>query len=145
MLKSYEAYDLRKKIFFLNSEGKAAYFRGSYISINSAFSGLSLNETYLIIAVTNTRLDRVSEALLWLNKLLEKRWTADKFVSKTAPNAEEALNLILLERRKELVGRGTRWFDLRRLNLENDNQIQVLTLDSLFIFIFYWGFSCSAC
>ena len=53
-----------------------------------------------------------------LNRLLKTRWATGFFVNYTAANAVEALNKVLQERRKELVIRGLRWFDLRRLNKE---------------------------
>jgi hypothetical protein len=43
------------------------------------------------------------------------------FVPFTASTKEQALSIILSERRKELPCRGVRWTDIRRLNLEGAN------------------------
>jgi hypothetical protein len=51
-----------------------------------------------------------------LNALLVKRWKTGTFIPLTASNTDDALNKILLERRKELCFRGIRWSDLKRLN-----------------------------
>jgi hypothetical protein len=56
-----------------------------------------------------------------LNTLLRKRWKSGTFADRTASSDADALNLILIERRKELVFRGLRWSDLRRLNLDGAN------------------------
>ncbi len=56
-----------------------------------------------------------------LNTLLIKRWAAGTFIPVTADNVEEALSIILAERRKELVFRGRRWLDIKRLNKEGKN------------------------
>ncbi|GAA0881862.1 hypothetical protein GCM10009120_04580 [Sphingobacterium siyangense subsp. cladoniae] len=53
-----------------------------------------------------------------LNKLLLHRWKSGKFQVLTAKSDSEALDLILKERRKELLFRGVRWLDLKRLNKE---------------------------
>ena len=59
-------------------------------------------------------------ALVDLNTLLSKRYDAS-FVQVDAANATDALNRILLERRKELLMRGLRWIDIKRLNKEGAN------------------------
>src|SRR5690606_36483702 len=51
-----------------------------------------------------------------LNRLLETRWQVGTYVPFHADNQEDALRSILGERRKELIFRGVRWSDLRRLN-----------------------------
>lgn len=53
-----------------------------------------------------------------LNELLVTRYESGSFTPLTASGAEQTLELILQERRKELVLRAIRWTDLRRLNLE---------------------------
>jgi hypothetical protein len=50
-----------------------------------------------------------------------KRWESGTFVPFTASAPAEALNIILTERRKELIDRGLRWIDLKRFNLEGAN------------------------
>lgn len=124
---SYVANDLRKTIYFQPNTGAASGtygFRGSYDGeylIYSTFDGITTDEVYLIRAECNARAGNKIAALDDLNKLLVKRWKTGTFVAITATDAEDAKNKILLERRKELVFRGLRWSDVRRLNLEGAN------------------------
>ncbi len=64
-----------------------------------------------------------------LNALLQKRFKTGFFVPLIAANSTEALNKILDERRKELIFRGTRWTDLRRLNKGGANITITRTLN----------------
>jgi CubicO group peptidase (beta-lactamase class C family) len=56
-----------------------------------------------------------------LDKLLFNRFKTGTYVPKTLSGQAEALSLVLNERRKELVMRGLRWMDLKRLNAEGRN------------------------
>ncbi len=115
----YEANDLRKIAFFrLNSDGTYR-FKGSYNGGSSnLFNGLATDEVYLIRAESNARLGNVEAALNDLNTLLSNRYIHGTFTPITATNADDALSKIIVERRKEMIYRGTRWPDLRRLNKE---------------------------
>jgi len=115
---SYEASDLRKVVFYKTTTGGFRW-SGNYnpVTNNTFFSGLATDEVYLIRAECYARANNVAEALADLNTLKIKRWNNTvAYVPVTASTAEEALRLVLAERRKELPFRGLRWVDLRRLN-----------------------------
>ncbi|WP_214071860.1 RagB/SusD family nutrient uptake outer membrane protein [Mucilaginibacter sp. dw_454] len=116
---SYSDNDLRKTIYFKHSALGGYTFNGGYEKNQEAytFSGLATDELYLIKAECEARAGNVNNAAMNdLNALLVTRWKAGTFVPYTAASATDALNQILLERRKELIWRGIRWDDLRRLN-----------------------------
>ncbi|MEJ7693179.1 RagB/SusD family nutrient uptake outer membrane protein [Daejeonella sp.] len=116
---AYPSNDLRKTAFFLKNVSGDWNFRGTYTGNLMFFGGLSVNELYLVKAECLVRKGSISTALQALNTLLEKRWKKGTFQAMTAQTADEALVLILTERKKELLFRGTRWTDLRRLNSES--------------------------
>lgn len=124
LYKSYHNNDLRKVIFFRDRGAGRINFKGSYSGTlprnsTAVFSGLATDEVYLIRAECRARSKDVSGALKDLNTLLEKRWKQGAFTPVVAADDATALKIILEERRKELVSRGTRWTDLRRLNRES--------------------------
>jgi len=117
LLSMYEPEDLRKGIFFdTNNDGSTA-FKGSYAS-RSQFSGVSTSEIYLTLSECYARLGDTEQALTYLNRLLEKRYLSGSTLPTASINEEELLPLILNERRKELLMRGIRWMDIKRLNKE---------------------------
>jgi len=121
LYESYNNADLRKKAFFKPNSNPANshYYKGSYDQSNTLFFGITTSEVYLIKAETATRLGRLSEGRDAINKLLKSRWDKNThYVSIVESDGEKLLRLILDERRKELVFRGRRWSDLKRLNLE---------------------------
>jgi hypothetical protein len=115
---SYDNNDLRKTIFFKSNTDSSYRFTGSYEHSANLFSGIATDEMYLIRAESYARSGNTGAAINDLNTLLLKRWRAGTFVPYTAINAKDALDKILLERRKELLMRGLRWMDLKRLNKE---------------------------
>lgn len=111
---SYEDNDLRKILFFkLEKDGKYS-FRGHYLS--GLFSGTTTPEVLLISAECNARLGNIGVAMQKLNLMLEKRYKNGTLVPRHASTKNEALDIILSERRKELLTRCLRWQDLKRLN-----------------------------
>jgi hypothetical protein len=121
LYKSYGNNDLRKIIFFRkNLFPQNTYgFKGNYDkAIATIFVGLTTSEMYLIKAESAVRIGKVSEARTILNTLLKKRQDKNQFIPVTEVNPDLLLPLVLKERQKELVFRGRRWSDLKRLNLD---------------------------
>ncbi|MEJ8841493.1 RagB/SusD family nutrient uptake outer membrane protein [Lacibacter sp. H375] len=116
----YNNNDLRKTAFFRPVTGYYQ-FKGNYTGSGSQFfSGITTAELLLIRAETHARAGRVTEAMNDVNKLMIKRWkNTVPFPAFTANTKEEALTIILAERRKELCMRALRWMDIKRLNKEN--------------------------
>ncbi|ARS35802.1 RagB/SusD family nutrient uptake outer membrane protein [Pontibacter actiniarum] len=115
---AYAPQDLRRTVFFRDNGDGTYSFRGSYEGSLNLFSGVATDEVYLMRAEAYARLGQVDKALADLNTLLATRWKAGTFEPYSATGKEEALNLVLQERRKELLMRGLRWLDLKRLNSE---------------------------
>jgi tetratricopeptide (TPR) repeat protein len=118
--KSYLAGDLRKAAFFRKVADGTLGFRGSYNGLFSTgqFVGLGSAEVYLIRAECNARLGDANAALQDLNALLIKRFKTGTFSPIINLTPAHALDTILVERKKELLFRGLRWADLKRLNKE---------------------------
>jgi hypothetical protein len=116
LVMSYDTSDLRRKLFCSSNGDGTFTFLGTYSGDYNYFTGLAVDEVYLIKAECEARAGSTSDALKDLNTLLVTRYKTGKFVPVTATSADDALSKILIERRKELIYRGTRWADLRRLN-----------------------------
>lgn len=119
---SYEATDLRKKIFFQQRDDIAdAYrYRGNYDQNKAVlFIGLTTSELFLIKAEAAVRLGKIEVGRTALNTLLRSRYRTGSYTEITESDGEKLLSLIIREREKELVFRGRRWSDLKRLNQES--------------------------
>ena len=114
----YGSGDLRRQLFFAAKPEGGFGFKGNYSGVLTLFSGLAADELYLVRAECRVRTGDVSGGLADLNTLLTQRYAPGALVPLSAPDAASALALVLRERRKELLDRGTRWGDLRRLNRE---------------------------
>jgi len=130
LYKSYADNDLRKTAYFNANTGSdlGTYsFKGDYDGAGTSggfvFAGVVTDEMYLIRAECNARKGNVSLALQDLNTLLENRFS-NPYTPIVMTDAKETLKVILEERRKELLFRGTRWTDLRRL--KDDPELSVV-------------------
>jgi len=120
LYKSYNSNDLRKIIYFSQN--------GIYINKKRGYSGQSLfsngiitDELYLTRAECFARENNTEKALNDLNVVLMNRWKTSTYVPIENIQGKVLLDTILKERRKELVLRGLRWNDIRRLNKEGFN------------------------
>jgi len=119
ILKSFsDQNDLRPSLFFYNDNGQMEFNSQFDINNNVTFS-ISNNEIYLNKAECEARSGDIQQAINDLNTLLIQRWKTGTFIPFLASNADDALNKILKERRKELLFTGLRWIDLRRLNKDS--------------------------
>jgi hypothetical protein len=140
---SYSENDYRRSLFFATNANGAS-FKGNYCGDRSLFGGLATDELYLIRAECSARKGDFNGAMDDLNHLLKTRWKG-VYTDLSAKTADEALRIVLKERRKELVFRGLRWSDLRRLNRDerfkvtltrvlNGKTYQLLPNDKRYIF-----------
>lgn len=118
LFESYSNDDLRKSLFFIyNTTTGLVSFKGFYTGTNAQLGGITSDEQYLIRAECYARAGNTDLALKDVNDLLKTRWKKNiTFPLITASSPDDALAKILTERRKELLFRGLRWSDLRRLN-----------------------------
>jgi hypothetical protein len=116
---SYDNNDLRKTIFF-KATGNYYQFRGNYAADFGLFSGIGTDELLLTRAECLARASHITEALNDIKLLWSKRFVGGAFIPLNASTTGELLPIILQERQKELLFRGSiRWMDIKRLNKEN--------------------------
>ncbi len=121
--------DQRYKLFFQQSGNAYYYDAGSGASLWLAGAtlkrfyystvGLRTAEVYLILAEANARLGNNAAAMELVNQLRTNR--IKNYVAESAPSStKEMVELIITERRKELLFGFHRFWDLKRLNQESD-------------------------
>lgn len=121
------AEDMRLKLFFFDGAmdpgSGMQYFPGfqMYAPYITVCSGLSTPEIYLIAAECEARIGSVAKALGHLNTLRDMRIKNNvQYVNIPEKTREEALKLVIDERRREFVFNGLfRLIDLKRLNRES--------------------------
>lgn len=118
---SYAPNDLRKSIFFKSNNNGSYGFRGSYEGGLNLFSGIATDEVYLMRAEAHAKSGNLDAATNDINTLLINRWKTGTYTPYSNLSAPALLQLIRAERRKELLMRGLRWMDLKRLNTEGEN------------------------
>lgn len=115
----YEENDKRKEVYFsIDNEG-LYMFKGSYGgNLFFNYSGIAVDEVYLTLAESCLELGDTNRAKELLEGFIEKRYRdAD-----LSPVLEDELRQrILTERRKQLLFRGIRFADIKRLNKRGEN------------------------
>ena len=109
----YTDNDFRKELFFTLDPQGNPLFKGSYIGDYNLFSGISYPEVLLNGAESAVRLGQTEEGMDLIASLAKNRYR-DSILWETESQAG-LLELVMEERRKELVFRGTRWADMKRL------------------------------
>jgi hypothetical protein len=123
LIASYALNDLRRPVYYFQRAVRPPpdtfILKGSYSGTIFPFSGLATDELYLIRAECSARQGQTMNAVNDLNWLLVHRWRSGTFTPYLETmSVADALDTIMIERRKELAFRGIRWSDLRRLNQE---------------------------
>lgn len=122
LMKMYDEDDLRLSLYY-TSKGPNLYNHSGKLTGNTrSFGGISVGELELIAAEALARISMENASIQHLNFLLERRFRLGTYVEITKTGTE-LLEAILEERRKELIGRGLRWSDLRRLNQEQEFEV----------------------
>lgn len=116
----YDENDLRRTLYYKDVNGRITIKR-TYSGTAYPFTGLAVDELYLIRAECNVRSGKLPDAEADINRLLENRYQDGKFLPINFTSHPDALDFVLNERRKELAFRGARWSDVRRLNKEGRN------------------------
>lgn len=133
LMSLYQEGDLRRSIFYRENQdepGTYGYKANYDQSESGSFVGLTTSEILLFRAECASRLGRQDIALRDLNILFENRFEKGKQTEYREQDPKKILAMILTERRRELVFRGRRWADLKRLNTAGDMQTNLQrTLD----------------
>ncbi|SKB40550.1 SusD family protein [Sphingobacterium nematocida] len=118
LYESYEANDLRKQAYFLPlADGYR--FKGMYSeNTNFCFTGITTAELLFIKAECRARDKDIKATTDAIKLILQKRYKNGVYNLTQGLNQDNVLSWVLQERRKELLMRGIRYSDLKRLNVE---------------------------
>lgn len=138
LLSFYSPDDLRFSLFFSRTVNNITYNWDMYTAQLEVNTGINVPEVMLTAAECEARIGDYNRAVELVNTLAEKRTKAGAFTPYTAADAEEALRLVLAERRREFAMTGMqRLVDLKRLNqdprfakaITRDINGEILTLE----------------
>lgn len=120
LIELYEEHDLRLRAYYDKASNGEYIYTGKLSGATQNFGGISVGELYLNAAEAFCRSGQTAKGLDLLNEFLALRYNSVHWKPLNLTNTSELLRRVLQERRKELIGRGLRWTDLRRLNQEED-------------------------
>lgn len=119
--------DARFNLFFnttsttnLDQGSNTAYWATVYTKFFYSTVGMKTTEVYLMLAECYAREDKFAEAVTVLNTLRAKRILSGTVDLAVPATRKETMELVINERRKELLLGFNRFFDLKRLNNETD-------------------------
>ncbi len=119
--------DARFNLFFnttsttnLDQESNTAYWATVYTKFFYPTVGMKTTEVYLMLAECYAREDKFTEAVDVLNTLRAKRILSGTVNLAVPTTRKETMDLVINERRKELLLGFNRFFDLKRLNTETE-------------------------
>lgn len=129
LFSKFNENDLRRTLFYLQIDSGYAFI-GNYSNGIAKFSGLANDEILLNRAEAFARQNRLQQAMNDIDTLLKTRYKIDGNGNSTyqpfnVTSQREAIDIIIMERRKELVYRGIRWSDLRRLRNDPDHTLTI--------------------
>lgn len=103
---------------FLDIGSNTAYYSIAYTRFFYPTVGMKTTDVYLMQAECLAREDNYAAAMAIVNKLREKRILSGNIVLPVPTTRKETMDIIINERRKELLLGFNRFFDLKRLNTE---------------------------
>lgn len=119
--------DARFNLFFnttsttnLDQGSNTAYWATVYTKFFYPTVGMKTTEVYLMLAECYAREDKFTEAVNVLNILRAKRILSGTVNLAVPTTRKETMDLVITERRKELLLGFNRFFDLKRLNTETE-------------------------
>jgi len=117
--------DARYNLFFTSTNASfldigsgTAYWNITYTKFFYSTVGLKTTEVYLMLAETYAREGNTAEAISIINKLRAKRIVSGMVDYVVPATIKETMDIVISERRKELLFGFNRFFDLKRLNTE---------------------------
>jgi len=125
LLAMYAVGDLRQFAYFRMHTNGSIIFKGSYSGGSSFFTGLAIDEVYISLAESYARVGELGKAREYTKELLAHRYAKETLAPIETVSDNGLIAFILTERRKELVFRGTRWEDLRRLNKKPETAVNL--------------------
>ena len=127
LVKLFGTNDARFNLFMntsstslLDAGAGTAYFSVNYTKFFYPTVGMKTTEVYLMLAECYAREGSLSEAIAIINQLRAKRILSGTIALPIPKTIKETMNIIIEERRKELLLGFHRFFDLKRLNNEAD-------------------------
>ncbi|PUZ24373.1 SusD family protein [Chitinophaga costaii] len=120
----FQTTDLRWQLYTIDGKNnpyvpfQGRQFYRAKLTNEGVYVGPDVPEMLLIKAESLVRTDHIPEGLAAANTLRAHRFLPQDYTPLSATNPADALKLVLQERRREMMGRGTRWFDQKRLNKE---------------------------